>query len=338
MKETLLELLACPLCQHDALTLTVHTRDEREIREGELVCQACHVHIPIQKGIVNTFLSPTQRVADEAKGWVELLDVPAKQHEFKDEWILALPFIRPEQTPDPDSVKVWHQVGKSFLECLDRFNWQGKRVLEIGAGRCWGVAELARRGAYAIGLDILAHKYLGLETADIWFAAEDVYFERVLGDMHQLPFRPGTFDFVLTSSSLHHTDRIELALKEIIRILDIKGHAFFINEPVVPDGRPKPDMSDSPEVQHGIIEARPTYSEWMAAFETVGFWLENVWFKNDMHVLLQKPAHPDSAIRHGLQKLRRWLLTKLHFWSGRYFHTKTWILNRVRSVFSTSKN
>jgi SAM-dependent methyltransferase len=270
------------------------------------------------------------------------LDVPAKRHEFKDEWILALPFIRPEQTTEPESVEIWREVGKNFFECLDRFNWQGKRVLEIGAGRCWGVAELTRRGAYAVGLDILAHKYLGLETADIWFAAEDLYFERVLGDMHQLPFQPGAFDFVLTSSSLHHTDRLELALKEAIRVLDTKGHAFFINEPVVPDGQPKPDMSNSPEVQHGIIEARPTFSEWMVAFETAGFCLENVRFKNDMHILLQK--HPDSLAAnltdinaaHSLRKSRSWLMTQLRLRMA-YSRIKIWVKEKYRRAPSALK-
>jgi SAM-dependent methyltransferase/uncharacterized protein YbaR (Trm112 family) len=315
MREALLEILACPLCQYSDLTLSVHTRDAREIREGELVCTSCQVHIPIEKGIVRAFLNPSQQVIGEAKGWVELLDEPAKQHEFKDDWILALPFIRPEQTTEPDSVRVWHQVGKNFMENLDRFDWHGKRVLEIGAGRCWGVAELARRGAYTVGLDILAHKYLGLETADIWLAAEDLYFERVLGDMHKLPFRPGVFDFVVTTSSLHHTDRLELALREAVRVLGAKGRAFFMNEPVVPNGQSRPDLHDSPEVQHGIIESRPTYSEWVAAFEAAGFRVENVWFKNDMHVLLRKsPGLLDPSRRTFLRacfRIERWVKERI---------------------------
>lgn len=329
MKKTLLEILACPLCQCDDLTLAVHTRDEQEIREGELVCKSCQVHIPIQKGIVRALLDPAPQVANEAGGWVELLDVPAKQHEFKDEWILALPFIRPEQTTEPDSVRVWHQVGRNFFENLDRFDWHGKRVLEIGAGRCWGVAELARRGAYAVGLDILAHKYLGLETADIWLAAEDLYFERVLGDMHRMPFRPSAFDFVVTSSSLHHTDRLELALGEVARVLDARGYAFFINEPVVPDGQPKPDLGDSPEVLHGIIESRPTYSEWVAAFETADLCVENVWFDDDMHILLRRSTLGDSAVRRGLTRSRRWLLARLRFRMA-YSYIKGWLREKIR--------
>ncbi len=316
MRESLLEILTCPLCHSDDLSLTVEHSDDREIREGKLICESCQATMVIHKGIVHALLEPDQKVLDEAKGWVELLDVPAKQHEFKDDWILALPFIKPEQTPDQDSVSIWHQVGRNFMENLDRFDWQGKRVLEIGAGRCWGVAELTRRGSEAVGVDILTHKYLGLETADIWFAAEDLYFERVRGDMGKLPFQPETFDFVITTSSLHHTDTLDVVLKEVERILHPQGYAFFINEPVIFDGQPKPDLSDSPEVLHSIIESRPTYSEWMTAFEGAGLGLVNVWFKYDMHVLLKKgPSVTNPALfARALQKERRWRRIEHRFW------------------------
>ncbi len=316
MRESLLKILACPLCHSDDLDLIIKHADEREIREGELICKSCQATMPIYKGIVHALLNPDQKVLNEAKGWVELLDVPVKQHEFRDDWILALPFIRPEQTPDQDSVNVWHQVGGNFMENLDRFDWQGKLVLEIGAGRCWGVAELARRGAEAVGVDILTHKYLGLETADVWFAAENPYFERVQADMGKLPFHPKTFDFVITTSSLHHTDTLDIALKEVERILHPEGYAFFINEPVIQDGHPKPDLSDSPEVLHNIIESRPTYSEWMNTFEQAGLGLVNVWFKNDMHVLLRKGpplATPSSFVRAS-QKNHRWRRIEHRFW------------------------
>lgn len=337
MKEMLLELLVCPLCQHDDLVLTVHARDEREIREGELVCKSCQVRIPIQKGIVNALVNPPQQVVDEAKGWIELLDVPAKQHEFKDDWILALPFIRPEQTIEPDSVEIWHQVGKNFFESLDRFDWQDKRVLEIGAGRCWGVAELARRGAYAVGLDILAHKYLGLETADIWFDAdESLYFERVLGDMHRMPFRPGAFDFVIASASLHHTDRLELALREADRVLDERGHALFVSEPIVLDGRSKPDLSNSPEVLHSIIESRPTFDEWRAAFEAAGFEARDAQFQSDMSISLQKCSQTNSTIHPTSGNLHRRSLARLRSQIARSY-VKRWLLERIRRAPSAPK-
>ncbi len=106
MREALVDLLACPSCRAAGLSLVACVRDEKEIREGELVCNACQTHIPIYKGVVRAFLDSAPQVVAESKGWVDLLDVPAKQHEFKDEWILSLPFIRPEQTSEPESVRV----------------------------------------------------------------------------------------------------------------------------------------------------------------------------------------------------------------------------------------
>lgn len=289
MKETLLDVLACPACLGNELDLAVHARDAREIREGELRCKACQAVIPIHNGIVHALSDPPQKIASEIQGWIKLLDVPSNQHEFKDDWILALPFIRPDQTPNQDSVRLWRQMGKHFFKNLDRIDVRGKRVLEIGAGRCWGVAELARRGAEAVGLDVVSHKYIGLETADVWLAAhQDMYFERVLGDMHKLPFRPGSFDLVVTTASLHHTDTLALALREITRVLTASGNAFFMNEPVVPDDRSGADMSDSPEVRAGITESRFTYGEWIAAFETAGFATQKVRVTPDLQILLQK--------------------------------------------------
>lgn len=288
MKEALLEILECPVCEGHAFALAVTARDEREIRAGALTCRACAATLAIENGIVDAFLNPPPQIVAEAEGWVRLLDTPENRHEFQDAWIQALPFIRPEQTPAQGTVEAWHRLGRHFMAQLDSFDWRGKRVLEVGAGRCWGVAELARRGADVVGLDILTHKYLGLETADVWFAAEELYFERVRGDMHRLPFRPGAFDAVVTTASLHHTERLHLALREIVRALDDRGFALFINEPVLPDGHPPPDLSEMVEVQHGIIETQPRYGEWMAAFAAAGLQVKRMSLDEGLHVMLRK--------------------------------------------------
>ncbi len=308
MREDLLQILACPVCLSTNLTLRVDEHNVHEVREGQLICTKCAAQLPIRKGIVHTLLASADTVLREAEGWVKLLDVPEKAHEFRDDWVLALPFVRPEQTPEEDAVRIWHQVGKHFFENIDRINWQGKRVLEIGSGRCWAVAELARRGAEAVGLDILTHKYLGLETADVWFAANpQLYFERIVGDMHRLPFQAGVFDFVITTSSLHHTDRLEEALQSIARVIHENGHAFFINEPVVPDENSRPDMSDSIEGKYGIQELRPTYPEWVEAFHSAGLYVDDVRFADDMHVLLGKRQKRDQLSLWLRERIRRTL-------------------------------
>lgn len=68
MRETLLEILACPICRSAQLKLEVRERDAREIHEGQMLCQICGAVIPIQKGFVQALLNLALTVAHEAKG------------------------------------------------------------------------------------------------------------------------------------------------------------------------------------------------------------------------------------------------------------------------------
>jgi ubiquinone/menaquinone biosynthesis C-methylase UbiE/uncharacterized protein YbaR (Trm112 family) len=297
VRESVLKLLACPACQAADWSVTIQVRDALEIREGELRCRTCASRLPIRQGVVHALPAVPPKVAAEIQGWIELLDVPEKQYEFRDEWILALPFLQAAQTPDRESIQIWRAMGQHVFSLLDRFAWQGQRVLEIGAGRCWVVAELARRGAAAVGLDILTHKYLGLETADIWMAAQPgLYFERVLGDMNDLPFQPEVFDFVIATASLHHTETLEQAMREAARVIRPQGHLLLINEPLVLLSGARPDLSQSPEVLHHIIETRPTYNEWTSAFEAAQLGIQQIHFADGLHVALKKGV-PHAGLR-----------------------------------------
>jgi len=62
MKESLMEILCCPIDKHD-LELDVEERDDEEIMEGTLSCPECGETYPIEDGIPN-LLPPDMR--DEA--------------------------------------------------------------------------------------------------------------------------------------------------------------------------------------------------------------------------------------------------------------------------------
>ncbi len=62
MKESLMEILCCPIDKHD-LELDVAERDDEEIMEGTLSCPECGEAYPIEDGIPN-LLPPDMR--DEA--------------------------------------------------------------------------------------------------------------------------------------------------------------------------------------------------------------------------------------------------------------------------------
>lgn len=62
MKESLMDVLCCPVDKHD-LKLAVETQDDEEIIEGTLTCTECDEKYPIEDGIPN-LLPPDMR--DEA--------------------------------------------------------------------------------------------------------------------------------------------------------------------------------------------------------------------------------------------------------------------------------
>lgn len=59
MKESLMEIICCPLDKHE-LELSVDDRDGEEILEGILTCTECGEQFPIEDGIPN-LLPPDMR-------------------------------------------------------------------------------------------------------------------------------------------------------------------------------------------------------------------------------------------------------------------------------------
>ena len=61
MKESLMDIICCPMDKHD-LELDVENRDDEEILTGTLVCTDCGERYPIEDGIPN-LLPPDMRDA-----------------------------------------------------------------------------------------------------------------------------------------------------------------------------------------------------------------------------------------------------------------------------------
>jgi SAM-dependent methyltransferase len=93
----------------------------------------------------------------------------------------------------------------------------GKLVLDVGCGM-GRFAEVATRwGAHVVGIDLslaseVAAKNLEHRTATIFQA-----------DVFQLPFAPGSFDFIYSIGVLHHTPNCEQAVKVLPRLLKPGG-------------------------------------------------------------------------------------------------------------------
>jgi 2-polyprenyl-3-methyl-5-hydroxy-6-metoxy-1,4-benzoquinol methylase len=93
----------------------------------------------------------------------------------------------------------------------------GKLVLDVGCGM-GRFAEVATRwGAHVVGIDLslaceVAAKNLADRTATIFQA-----------DVFQLPFAPGSFDYIYSIGVLHHTPDCERAFKVLPKLLKPGG-------------------------------------------------------------------------------------------------------------------
>ena len=106
------------------------------------------------------------------------------------------------------------------------------RILEIGAYAHFG----AHRAAAALGGISVAHDVspaslrIGLDGARA--AGNTGEITLVAGDFHDLPFSDGHFDVVFCASSVHHTFRPWLVLREMLRVLRPGGLLQLENEPI----------------------------------------------------------------------------------------------------------
>jgi SAM-dependent methyltransferase len=93
----------------------------------------------------------------------------------------------------------------------------GRLVLDVGCGM-GRFAEVATRwGAYVVGIDLSLASEVAAKNLEDRAAA---IFQ---SDVFQLPFAPGSFDFIYSIGVLHHTPNCERAVKVLPKLLKPGG-------------------------------------------------------------------------------------------------------------------
>lgn len=108
-----------------------------------------------------------------------------------------------------------------ILDNLDRTDWKGKRVLEIGLGQGADSEQLIRRGAAYAGVDLTEES---VKRVRMRFDLKGLVCDSVeQASVLSLPFEDSSFDIVYSHGVLHHVPEIKQASAEIARVLKPDG-------------------------------------------------------------------------------------------------------------------
>ena len=117
-----------------------------------------------------------------------------------------------------------------FVHVAGDAGWPYSRVLEIGAGTGFFVLNLMQAGlaSSAVVTDISPGM---VEVAVRNGASLGLDVSGRVADAESLPFDDGEFDLVIGHAVLHHIPDVELALREVLRVLRPGGRFVFCGEP-----------------------------------------------------------------------------------------------------------
>jgi SAM-dependent methyltransferase/uncharacterized protein YbaR (Trm112 family) len=226
MRPDVLPLLRCPRCRAEgSLALEASDSDAREVRAGALACSSCGHSAAVERGVADLMPDPPEIVRREAAGLERFAEL-MRADGWDRERVLRL--------PDEPS-EYWGGQRKGIDHLLETVGFRpGQTLLDVGSNTCWASNIFAARGLDVIALDIATTEMQGLFTADWWFDANGVYFERVLATMTDPPIASGSLDYVFCAEVLHHNQKPELrrTLHELHRVLKPGGLLIVLNEPL----------------------------------------------------------------------------------------------------------
>jgi SAM-dependent methyltransferase len=103
--------------------------------------------------------------------------------------------------------------------------FKGKKVLDVGCGNGYVLANYASEGAEVFGIDITE---AGIDLCRKRFEYRGLSGNFRVADAQELPFTDNTFDCVCSMGVLHHVPDTQKALDEIHRVLKPGGRLILM--------------------------------------------------------------------------------------------------------------
>ncbi|NJN15693.1 MAG: methyltransferase domain-containing protein [Oscillochloris sp.] len=266
MRKSLIPILRCPRCGGKLVLKGSRRGWAGWISKGTLHCKQDGSNYMIRNGMA--FLHDDserwQTLSREADGWVRLhrdrgmYGGPAAEIDFR------LPYLN--EAP-------WIEIARAFDIALDIIQpRRGLRVLEVGAGRGWAAAQLAKRGCNVTAVEINADMQIGLGRALALAKRAHVRIDPLVADSEKLPLAAGSYDIVFASAAIHHSSSFEAILSSIAQVLRPGGRLVAINEPCLPDNTKAEDLAAAlaEETAYEINENHGTLNDYRQALRRSG--------------------------------------------------------------------
>lgn len=260
------------------LKIKIFKENDVEVTEGILTCINCGFTTAITDGIVNLLFNLDPNTIREYK-----LHIDSKNSIFKAE-LDSRSLEELEQDwaylKNESSKGYGAEVKRIFHNSIKNVDIKkNTSILDLGAGTGWSTAYLAKMSDFCIAVDLC--KPVKLELSKVFLQRDNVFFERIMANMMQLPFEDGCFDLVTSVASLHHATDLIGALREISRVLKVGGKLILIGEPVVPSDFIGKDEGYINEKSKGFNEHQYSAKDWFKACEKAGLYAVDGKVSND---------------------------------------------------------
>ena len=294
MRRELLEILLDPVTG-DELRLEVAQADGDEIAEGTLVGEGAGY--PIRAGIPRFVLTEDegQRQTGSSFGykWTKLdsFGSPGMEAELH-EWFIG-------------------RYGFDSADDMRAFFASKRRTLDAGCGAGFSTSAWMRddwpdSGAEYVGADIsgavdVARDRLGRFPGTHFVQA----------DVLQLPFRPSSFDAIISEGVLHHTPSTERAVKALVPLLAAGGELMFY---VYRRKAPLREFAD--DYVRDALAGLPPDEAWEALRPLTKLGQALAELETEVEVPEDVPLLGIKAGRYDVQRLVYWHIAKL-FWNSK---------------------
>jgi SAM-dependent methyltransferase len=209
--------LKCPRCRADL---------------NALDCPLCGLRMQVDRGIVRA-MSP-DRVSHYARFMHDYERIrqaegrASQQHDF----YLGLPY----DDLSGRNRNQWKIRARSYDYLIKRVlnlnhTFDGRRILDLGAGNCWMSYRLALAGYNPVAVDLLTNEGDGLGAGEHFRKHLPAMFPRFQAELARLPFQDEQFDVAIFNASFHYAEDYSATLREALRCIKSGGMVVVSDTP-----------------------------------------------------------------------------------------------------------